>query len=56
MRLFLRSALVVAIPLMLSGCISLSSSAPPPPAKGTTVVVPQGGAPVTCPSGTEPPC
>lgn len=56
MRMMARLVPVVLIPLMLAGCISLSSSNPTPPKSNTTVVVPQNGAPATCPNGTAPPC
>lgn len=56
MNLLLRSALVVLVPLMLAGCISLSSSNPPPPKQGTTIVVPPSSPPATCANGTAPPC
>jgi len=46
--------LAVAVPLLFSGCISLSSS-PSQPAPNTTVVVPQGSTAV-CADGTAPPC
>lgn len=55
MRLVARLAPVVLIPLLLAGCISLSSSNPTPPKSNTTVVVPNG-APATCPNGSAPPC
>lgn len=52
----LRSALVVLVPLTLTGCISLSSSNPPPPKEGTTIVVPPSTPPATCANGMAPPC
>ena len=58
MRSLRRFALIAVAPLMLSGCISLSSSNPAPPKSNTTVVVPPPGttAPATCPNGLAPPC
>lgn len=41
------------LPLLLSGCLSLSSSNPPPPAHNTTIITP---AAPTCPNGSAPPC
>lgn len=46
--------LALAVPMLLSACISLSSS-PSQPAPNTTVVVPQGSSAV-CADGTAPPC
>jgi hypothetical protein len=46
--------LALAAPLLLSACISLSSS-PSQPAPNTTVVVPPGSTAV-CADGTVPPC
>jgi len=56
MRLVPRLLPVILVPLLLAGCISLSSSNPAPPKSNTTVVVPQNSAPATCPNGAAPPC
>ena len=50
--MFVLSPLVLAVPLALGGCISVTREAPPPT---TTVVVPQGSTAV-CSNGTAPPC
>jgi hypothetical protein len=36
---------VLLMPLLLTGCLSFSSSDPPPPAQHTTIVTPSGTAP-----------
>jgi hypothetical protein len=46
--------LPLLLPLLLSGCLSFSSSDPPPPSK-TTIVMPPGST-VACPNGSQPPC
>ncbi|MGE0417522.1 MAG: hypothetical protein AB7O80_12000 [Acetobacteraceae bacterium] len=45
---------MMGLQLMLTGCVSFSSSDPSPP-RNTTVVVPPGTA-VICADGTSPPC
>ncbi len=47
------ASLVVAMPLLLCGCISSSN---PPPAKTTVVVPPGSHTTVVCQDGSQPPC
>jgi hypothetical protein len=42
-----RIHLVVLLPLVLSGCLSFSSSSPNPPARNTTIIVAPPGSTVT---------
>jgi hypothetical protein len=48
------SLLALLAPLLLGGCLSLSSSNPSPP-RSTTIVVPPSQ-PATCANGAAPPC
>lgn len=51
MSFFRSSLLVLALPLVLSGCLSFSSSSPP----RETLIIPPGTT-LVCSNGTQPPC